>query len=215
MPPVTFHRTPSAAPSLRGGCRPFPYPTCPSGWTFGLSGDCIRTRHAATGLGQLQSLQPSLKGSRREILQGLGSEWVLRSDPPSIRFQKPLLLLFTWPPCFPSPWPFGTTHIPPLLPRIRWSGPHFPACPPPPQTSPQRGAPAPSTCALCLWAPGSGPGAGPGGPALQPRILSPKVRLPREGSWPRSGHWRVWEKPVPPYLQMLALSCSERGRGRI
>lgn len=93
VPPVTFQRTPSAAPSLRGGCRPFPYPTCPSGWTFGLSGDCIRTRHAAAGLGQLQRLQPSLKGSRREILQGLGSGWVLRSDPPSIRFQDPLLVI--------------------------------------------------------------------------------------------------------------------------
>lgn len=82
--------------------------------------------------------------------------------------------------------------------------------PPPPPTGPQRGGPAPSTCALCLWAPGSGPGARP---ALQLPILAPKVRLPREGSWPRSGHWRAWEKPVPPYLQMLAFSCSEEGAG--
>lgn len=84
--------------------------------------------------------------------------------------------------------------------------------PPPPPTGLQRGGPAPSTCALCLWAPGSGPGARP---ALQLPILAPKVRLPREGSWPRSGHWRAWEKPVPPYLQMLAFSCSEEGAGRI
>lgn len=115
MPRMNFDGTPSAAPSLPWWLQtvpvsevPRPSHLSPSGWTDVQSvfGDGVGIPNAAVDLGQRQRLPPSLKDSWTELLRGLGSKRALRSGPSSNRFGEPLLLLFTRPPCLPSPWPF-------------------------------------------------------------------------------------------------------------
>lgn len=66
-------------------------------------GGPVGIRDAAVDPGQLQRPQPSTG-----LLRGLASDRALRPEPSSARFREPLLLFLTWPPCLPSPWPFGS-----------------------------------------------------------------------------------------------------------